>query len=67
MNTPPTLRNWRVILDAALLGQVYGHENFEDGDWIITSTLVRPPDLATNTAWTQSRLYCLRTRGPTIG
>lgn len=64
MDTPPTLRNWRVLLDAVLLGQVSGHPDFRDGAWIVTSALFRSPDLATGTAWTQSRLYLLEDPWP---
>lgn len=64
MDAPPTLKNWRLILGAAMRGQFSNHPHFDDGDWIVTSALVRPPDLSTMTAWTESRLYLLRDPWP---
>jgi hypothetical protein len=64
METPPTLRNWRLITNRVLLGQVSARPEFDEGVWILTSALVRPPDLSTMTAWTESRLYLLRDPWP---
>lgn len=51
----PVLKNWRLIANSVLVGEVSGHPSLKDG-WITTSKVV---EISDDWAQTGSRRYCL--------
>jgi len=60
----PVLRNWRCIKGIVLVGQVTGHPDLVDNQWIVTSKVCEGPDPATGMVRTLNTVYQLEERWP---
>lgn len=58
----PRIENWRIAFGDQIVGQVYGDPRFEDGEIIVTSSVVRW-DHTTGKVYTKNSGYELGKRG----